>query len=107
MTFIGAARQPGASPACRGVSAPAFEIEELVCSIIGQSEEVHESPADAQVEQFYSLWNRLDERTQTRSLAVIINEVVFDPDAGWIVVTLVDDAAERIMSAKSNGSPTR
>jgi hypothetical protein len=33
--------------------------------------------------------------------------VIFDPDAGAIVVTLVDDAVERIMTAKSDGSPTR
>jgi hypothetical protein len=46
-------------------------------------------------------------RTQTNLLATIIKEVIFDPDAGAIVVTLVDDAVERIMTAKSDGSPTR
>ena len=40
-------------------------------------------------------------------LATIIKEMVFDPDAGSIVVTLVDDADERIMTAKFDGSPTR
>jgi hypothetical protein len=87
-------------PPCRGVRGQAFEIEQLVCSIIRQSEEDHVSSADAHVERFHSLWNQLDERTQTKLLATIIKEVVFDPDAGSIRVTLVDDAAERIRQIK-------
>lgn len=48
-------RAGGKAP-CRGVSAQAFEIEQLVCSIIGQSEEDHESSADTHVEAFRSVW---------------------------------------------------
>jgi hypothetical protein len=39
-------------------------------------------------------------RIQTNLLATILKEVIFDPDAGSIVVTLVDDAAERIRQIK-------
>jgi hypothetical protein len=58
------------------------------------------------LEAIRSSWRKLNMRTQTNLLATIIKEVIFDPDAGSIVVTLVDDASEQIMSAKSNGSST-
>lgn len=72
-----------------------------------QSEGEHESSANTPLEAIRSAWRELNMRTQTNLLATIIKEVIFDPDAGAIVVTLVDDAAERIMTAKSDGSPTR
>jgi len=72
-----------------------------------QSEEEHESSANTPLEAIRSAWRELNMRTQTNPLATITKEVIFDPDAGAIVVTLVDDAVERIMTAKSDGSPTR
>ena len=97
----------GGKPPCRNVSLRAFEIEHFICSMFEQSEEEHESSANTPLEAIRSAWRELNMRTQTNLLATIIKEVIFDPDAGAIVVTLVDDAAERIMTAKSDGSPTR
>ncbi|MCX7399376.1 MAG: zinc ribbon domain-containing protein [Planctomycetales bacterium] len=97
----------GGKPPCRNVSLRAFEIEHLISSMFEQSEAEHESSANAPLEAIRSSWHELNMRTQTNLLATIIKEVIFDPDAGSIVVTLVDDAAERIMTAKSDGSPTR
>ena len=65
-----------------------------------QSEEEHESSANTPLEAIRSAWRELNMRTQTNLLATIIKEVIFDPDAGAIVVTLVDDAAERIRQIK-------
>jgi hypothetical protein len=64
------------------------------------SEAVHESSANAPLEAIRSSWHELNMRTRTNLLATIIKEVIFDPDAGSIVVTLVDDAAERIRHIK-------
>jgi hypothetical protein len=50
--------------------------------------------------RFRSSWRELNMRIQTNLLATILKEVIFDPDAGSIVVTLVDDAAERIRQIK-------
>lgn len=65
-----------------------------------QSEEEQESSANTPLETIRSSWRELNMRTQTNLLATIIKEVIFDPDAGSIVVTLVDDAAERIRRIK-------
>jgi site-specific DNA recombinase len=97
----------GGKPPCRNVSLRAFEIEDFISSIFEQSEEEHESSGNTPLEAIRSAWRELNMRTQTNLLATIIKEVIFDPDAGAIVVTLVDDAVERIMTAKSDGSPTR
>jgi site-specific DNA recombinase len=97
----------GGKPPCRNVSLRAFEIEDFISSIFEQSEEEHESSGNTPLEAIRSCWRDLSMRTQTNLLATIIKEVIFDPDAGSIVVTLVDDAAEQIMSAKSNGCSTR
>lgn len=90
----------GGKPPCRNVSLRAFEIEDLVCSMIEQSEEEHESSANPPLESIRSSWRELNMRTQTNLLATIIKEMVFDPDAGSIVVMLVDDATERIRQIK-------
>lgn len=97
----------GGKPPCRNVSLRAFEIEDFISSIFEQSEEEHESSANTPLEAIRSSWRKLNMRTQTNLLATIIKEVIFDPDAGSIVVTLVDDASEQIMSAKSHGCSTR
>lgn len=94
-------------PPCRNVSLRPFEIEYFICSMFEQSEVERESSANTPLKAIRSSWHELNMRTQTNLLATIIKEVIFDPDAGSIVVTLVDDAAERIMSAKSNGCSTR
>jgi hypothetical protein len=52
------------------------------------------------LEAIRSSWHELNMRTRTNLLATIIKEVIFDPDAGSIVVTLVGDAAERIRHIK-------
>jgi hypothetical protein len=61
-----------------------------------QSDAEHESSANAPLEAIRSAWRELNMRTQKNLLATIIKEIVFDPDAGSISVTLVDDAVERI-----------
>jgi hypothetical protein len=48
------------------------------------------------LEAIRSSWRELNMRTQTNLLSTIIKEVIFDPDAGSIVVTIVDNADERI-----------
>lgn len=96
----------GGKPPCRNVSLRAFEIEDFICSIFEQSKEEPESSANTPLEAIRSCWRDLSMRTQTNLLATIIKEVVFDPDAGSIAVTLVDDAAERVMTAKSDGCST-
>lgn len=62
-----------------------------------ESEEEHESSANTPLEEIRSASRELNMRTQTILLAKIIKEVIFDPDAGAIVVTLVDDAAEQMV----------
>lgn len=65
-----------------------------------QSEAEHESSANTPLEAIRSSWRELNMRTQSNLLATIIKEVIFDPDAGSIAVTLLDDAAERIRQIK-------
>ena len=90
----------GGKPPCRNVSLRAFEIEHFICSMFEQSEEEQESSANTPLEAIRSSWRELNMRTQRNLLATIIKDVIFDPDAGSIVVTLVDDAAERIRQIK-------
>ncbi len=90
----------GGKPPCPNVSLRAFEIEHFISSMFEQSEAEHESSANAPLEAIRSSWSELNMRTQTNLLATIIKEVIFDPDAGAIVVTLVDDAVERIRQIK-------
>ncbi len=83
-------------------------IARLMSNIIAAASEFqHKSSGNTPLEAIRSSWRELNMRTQTNLRATIIKEVIFDPDAGAIVVTLVDDAVERIMTAKSDGSPTR
>lgn len=97
----------GGKPPCRNVSPRAFEIEDFISSIFEQSEEEPESSANSPQEAIRSSSRDLSMRTQTNLLATIIKEVVFDPDAGTISVTPVDDAVERVITAKSDGLSTR
>jgi hypothetical protein len=60
-----------------------------------------------ELEAIRSSWSELRMRTQTNLLATIIKEVIFDPDAGSNAITLVYDAADSVMTAKSDGLSTR
>ena len=84
------------------MSLGAFEIEHLICSIFEQSEEEPKSAANISVDAICSSSRDLNVRTEANLLATIIKEVVFDPDAGSIFVTLENDVVEGIIAAKSN-----
>ena len=52
------------------------------------------------LEAIRSSWRELNTRFQTNLQATNIKDVIFDPDARSIVVTLVDDAAAGIRQIK-------
>lgn len=90
----------GGKPSRRNVSLRAFETEDFICSMFEESEEEHASSANTPVEAIRSSWSELNMRAHTNLLATINKEVVFDPDAGSISVTLLDDAVEQIRQIK-------
>lgn len=51
-----------------------------------------------ELKRFHETWRDLDERTQTKYLAEVVQEVVFDPDAKTIPVTLFDRQAETFLA---------
>jgi site-specific DNA recombinase len=86
----------GGRPPCRGVCAPAFEIERFVRTSISSDSWQGLTPSQVEkAERFAVVWRELDEGSQSNRLATVVREVVFDPDEGTITVTLVDDAVDK------------
>lgn len=80
-----------------GVCLPAGEIERFACARISESAWDKLLPEqDEELKQFYKVWRNMDSRTQIEYLAEVVQEVVFDPDAETVEVTLVDSPAEKI-----------
>jgi hypothetical protein len=87
----------GGKPPCPDVSVPAFEAEEFVRSMLNEGgwRDVDTASLD-QVQAFTSAWRELDERAQRAILVNVVKTVVFDPEAGTILVTLADGAGEKL-----------
>lgn len=86
----------GGRPSCRGVCAPAFEIERFVRTSISSDSWPGLTPTQvAKAKRFAVSWRELDERSQSNRLATVVREVVFDPNEGTITVTLVDDLVDK------------
>lgn len=93
----------GGRPPCVGVCLPAGEIERFVLARINEENWEELSPEQEQeLKRFYEIWQNLDERTQTKHLAEVVQEVVFAPDEKTLAVTLVDRPAEKILAAHRN-----
>lgn len=94
---------PLGRPPCVGVCLPVHEIEQFVLARISEDNWNELSPEqEGELKQFHKVWRDLDERTQTKHLAVVVQKVVFDPDTETLAVTLVDRPAESILASGRN-----
>ena len=87
----------GGRPPCSGVCLPAYQAEQFVRSMIGSGDwEGLTSDQREEVGRFSDLWQNLDDWSQEKSLAQVLREVVFDPDAGTVELALVEGAAGKV-----------
>lgn len=84
-------------PPCKDVGVSAYEIEEFVrTTLSSETWQLAEPTAAAAAQEFAMAWRELDERQQSSALAHVLSQVVFDPTAGAISISLRADASQRV-----------
>jgi len=91
----------GGKPPCRGVSVPAYEIEQYVLNLLGSADSWQADSRLTDDEKrrataFAAAWTVLDEAAARNLLPGIIERVVFDAGRETISVTIDDQAIDRL-----------
>ncbi|HRX79779.1 MAG TPA: recombinase family protein [Pirellulaceae bacterium] len=84
-------------PPCKDVGVSAYQIEEFVrTTLSSETWQLADPATTAPAQEFATAWHELDERQQSSALANVLSEVVFNPHAGAISLSLHVDCSQRV-----------